>query len=68
MEQRRIFECWNCKRNYSLLHEISGQLQLDTKCPYCYKEGKVILDHYLMESSAEVLRSAPPYLVTETVE
>jgi len=67
MEQRRIFECWNCKRNYSLLHEITGELQLDIKCPYCYKEGKVNLNHYL-ESSAEVLRSAPPYLVTETVD
>ena len=67
MEQRHIFKCWNCRRNYSLLREIDGQLQIDIKCPYCYKEGKVNLSQYI-ESSADVLRSAPPYLRPETVD
>ena len=60
MEQRRIYKCWNCRRNYSLLRELDGQLEIAIICPFCYKEGIVDLNHYL-EEAVEVVNSTPPH-------
>ena len=59
MEQRRIFKCWSCRRNFSLLRKIDGQSQLEIVCPFCYKEGIVDLGPYL-DGCSEVFRSNAP--------
>jgi hypothetical protein len=56
MEQRIVISCWNCKRNYCILRDIAGPMQLTIKCPYCYKEGVVKLNDHL-ERGVEVIRS-----------
>ncbi|MGD9209435.1 MAG: hypothetical protein PVI90_01600 [Desulfobacteraceae bacterium] len=57
MEQRRIFRCWNCRRNFSLSRELEGQLQIEIVCPFCYKEGLVNLNNYL-EPCVEAFNTA----------
>lgn len=35
MKKRLKFECWNCRRHYSLLIELEGKPKLNVECPYC---------------------------------
>ncbi len=60
MEQRRIFKCWSCRRNFSLLRKIDGQMQIEIVCPFCYKEGVVDLGPYNNPCS-EIFRSSAPH-------
>ena len=41
--KRRTFECWNCKRTYTLLREITKEQILSVACPYCDSEAVVDL-------------------------
>jgi len=43
---RYTFECWNCKRKYTLLREITADQTLTVACPYCNLEGVVDLAPY----------------------
>lgn len=47
MKKRLEFECWNCKKTYSLLREIEeGNPILLVACPFCGKAGKVDLNPF----------------------
>lgn len=45
-QKRLKFECWNCKRTYSLLREVQGQPKLVVACPFCEEEAVVDLAPY----------------------
>ena len=56
MKTRLKFECWKCKRHYSLLLELEGKPKLDVECPFCGKESIVNLASY-QEDIVEIFRS-----------
>lgn len=59
MEMRLEFECWNCKRSYSLLREVEGKPKLNVACPFCGKEGTADLNPY-QNDIVEAFKSASP--------
>ena len=56
MEKRFEFQCWNCKRTYTLFREITDQQELFVACPYCNSEAVVKLDPFRKETKT-VMRS-----------
>jgi DNA-directed RNA polymerase subunit RPC12/RpoP len=46
MKKRLNFKCWKCKRNYSLLKEITPEQELIVQCPYCSAEAVASLKPY----------------------
>jgi hypothetical protein len=49
VKKRLTFQCWNCKRQYSLYKRITNQQTLIVACPYCDEEGVVKLEPYKQE-------------------
>jgi len=45
-EKRLKFKCWQCDREYSLLHDLRGQPRFFTECPFCGEEAVVDLAPY----------------------
>ena len=46
MGKRLKYQCWNCKKTYTLYKEIEIGMKVKVACPYCYKEGMVDLRNY----------------------
>ena len=46
MGQRLKYQCWNCKKTYTLYKEIEKGTKVRVACPYCHKEGIVDLRKY----------------------
>ena len=46
MKKRIAFECWKCRREYTLFKEITNQQELIVGCPFCNKEAVVTLEPY----------------------
>jgi len=46
MEDRFTFQCWSCKRNYTLWKEITVEQELIVQCPYCSAEAIVKLEPF----------------------
>ena len=55
MKKRLEFQCWNCKKTYTLFREISDEQILFVACPFCNKEGVVDLKPFRKEKKS-VLR------------
>ena len=56
MKQRLKFECWNCKRVFSLFMETEEQPDLLSGCPFCRKEVFIELEPY-REKKTSLFRS-----------
>ncbi|NWG34994.1 MAG: hypothetical protein HXY42_11155 [Chloroflexi bacterium] len=39
MKKRFTFQCWNCKKTYTLFKEITKEQVIIVACPYCGKEA-----------------------------
>ena len=46
MKKRFTFECWNCRKTYTLFREITDQQSIIVACPFCGAEGVVDLRPY----------------------
>ena len=57
---RFTFECWKCKRPYTLVREIEGHPVLSVQCPYCFSKGTVNLDPH-RERIVQLFRSGEPH-------
>ncbi len=61
MKKRLEFECWNCKKTYSLLREIGeGNPILSVACPFCGEEGTVDLAPFRKKAGETIYRSDSP--------
>ena len=56
-EKRLKFQCWQCKREYSQLHDLRGQPRFFTECPFCGEEAVVDLAPY-RSSVKEIYQSS----------
>lgn len=57
MNKRLKFKCWNCKREYSLLCELTTEQTLFVACPFCDAEALADLAPFRKKVKT-VLRSA----------
>lgn len=46
MKKRLKFQCWNCRKTYTLLREIEDLQKLIVACPYCNTDAVVDLDPF----------------------
>jgi len=56
MKKRFKFQCWNCKRTYTLFREITEEQTLTVACPYCNTEAVVDLKPYRKETKTVLRR------------
>jgi hypothetical protein len=59
MKIRPQFNCWNCRRDYSLLREVDEGLKLLVQCPYCAAEGEVDLAQFYRRAAVDILKGNP---------
>jgi DNA-directed RNA polymerase subunit RPC12/RpoP len=52
MMQRLKFECWNCRRDFSLFLETAEKPDLISECPYCASEVLIELDPYRQKQTS----------------
>ncbi len=55
MKKRFTFQCWECKKNYTLFKEITHEQELIVQCPFCNAEAVVKLNPFRREKKT-VLR------------
>ena len=46
MNKRFTFNCWSCKRDYTLFKEITEEQELIVACPFCNAEAVVKLEPF----------------------